>query len=676
MRIQIRILLGIGTSLLISSAILLAVFLVLRGMEAETARSQVFGEIKNKIDDLNLSIARFPNQPYPSRISQITEMQRSLEKLFQGLVAVNQSEEFLLRNVRANSREIRFSVKRLISGSTAVGEMSTERYNVLLSQLWMKTQFISDDTTQLLGMSQARVKAAQKKTGFLTLGLIAALIITNAAISFFFGKQIAKNQEDLQRALAKAEEGDQLLSALMDYVPEGITICDKDLNLKMVSSHGQELLGTHQNIPIEEVIESLKVYQSDGVTPMPVEDLPLVKAVHEGETTKDVELIQVNERGRKLPLLCNAAPIRDLTGKIVGGIVAWRDISERKHAEEALRAREVDLNEAQRLAHLGSWYWHAQTDITTGTDELLRIYGFDPATQTIPNFKDQRGLCYPPEEWDRLNAAVQESVLTGTGYDLEVQALRNGKCIWIQTRSEAVCNTEGRIVGLRGTVQDITERKVAEEAIRASLAEKDVMLKEIHHRVKNNLQIISSLISLQTDTLTDERIRGELNDVRDRVRSMGLVHEKLYQTRNMASLDFAEYAAGLMHALWRSHHTLAENVQIKFAVEPVSLSIEAAVPCGLILNELAGNALKHAFPNNSSGEVELGLKFDSATGIVCLRIRDNGVGLPADFDWRQTESLGLRLVKILAGQLCGTVETETGAGTEFRIIFPLNENNQ
>ncbi len=481
--------------------------------------------------------------------------------------------------------------------------MSTDRYNVLLSQLWMKTQFISDDTYQLLGISQSRVKAGQEKTGFLILCLIAALIITNAAISFFFGKQIAKNQEDLQKALAKAEEGDRMLSALMDYVPEGITICDKDLNLKLVSSYGQDLLGIRQGMCIEEVGRSWKVYQSDGIMPMPVEDLPLLRAVHKGETIKDVELIQVNERGRKLPLLCNAAPIRDLAGKIIGGIIVWHDISDRKYAEEALRAREADLNEAQRLAHIGSWQWDAQTDITTGTKELLRIYGFDPALQTIPNFKDQRGLWYPPEEWDRLNAAVQNSVRTGAGYDLELQALRNCQCIWVQIRSEVICDDGGGRVSLRGTVQDITVRKEAEEAIKASLAEKEVMLKEIHHRVKNNLQVISSLVSLQADTLTDERIREELNDVRDRVRSMALVHEKLYQTNDMASLDFAEYAISLMHVLWRSHSALAENVQLNLALEPISLSVEAAVPCGLILNELAGNALKHAFPNNSSGEV-------------------------------------------------------------------------
>jgi len=219
--------------------------------------------------------------------------------------------------------------------------------------------------------------------------------------------------------------------------------------------------------------------------------------------------------------------------------------------------------------------------------------------------------------------------------------------------------------------REVIERKRAEEQIKASLAEKKVMLREIHHRVKNNLQIISSLISLQADTSIDERMREEFNDVRDRVRSMALVHEKLYQTGDLVRLNFADYATSLLHSLWRSHGALAEKIQLNLAVAAIALPIEMAVPCGLILNELAGNALKHAFPGSSGGEVTV--EFErAATGAVCMRVRDNGVGLPADLDWRQSRSLGLRLVQILAGQLSGAVEAGTGPGAEFSVTFSLN----
>ena len=220
--------------------------------------------------------------------------------------------------------------------------------------------------------------------------------------------------------------------------------------------------------------------------------------------------------------------------------------------------------------------------------------------------------------------------------------------------------------------REIIGHKQAEEQVRASLAEKEVLLREVHHRVKNNLQVISSLISLQTDTLTDERMHVVLGDMRDRVRAMALVHEKLYQTGNLAQLNFSEYAASLLQYLWRSHGALAEKVQLRTLIAPIVVPIETAVPCGLILNELAGNALKHGFPNGGSGEVTVALEHDSATEMICLRVSDNGIGLPVGPDSRPTGSLGLRLVHILVGQLRGTLETGTGPGAEFRITFRPN----
>ncbi len=215
--------------------------------------------------------------------------------------------------------------------------------------------------------------------------------------------------------------------------------------------------------------------------------------------------------------------------------------------------------------------------------------------------------------------------------------------------------------------------KESEAQIKASLVEKEVMLREIHHRVKNNLQVISSLVSLQADNLVDERMREELKDVRDRVRSMALVHEKLYQTSDLAQLNFGDYATSLLHSLWRSHGALADKVRLHLAVAPVALPIEAAVPCGLLLNELAGNALKHAFPGNIGGEVTVSLEYDAVSGAVSLQVRDNGVGLPAGMDWRQSRSLGLRLVQILTNQLRGTLETGSGPGTMFQVNFFLKE---
>jgi two-component sensor histidine kinase len=251
----------------------------------------------------------------------------------------------------------------------------------------------------------------------------------------------------------------------------------------------------------------------------------------------------------------------------------------------------------------------------------------------------------------------------------------DGQERWVAGKGRFLNDGKGNNQAMRflGVNFDITKRKQAEVQIKASLAEKEVMLREIHHRVKNNLQVVSSLINLQAAGMTDERMRDEFIDIRDRVRSMALIHEKLYQTSNLAQLNFADYAASLLSSLWRSHGNLAQKLRLNLEIAPVVLSIETAVPCGLILNELVGNTLKHAFPNGCGGEVTVYMKHDPSTDTACLRVHDNGVGLPAGMDWRQSSSLGLRLVRILAGQLRGTVETGIGPGAEFQITFPLNE---
>jgi two-component sensor histidine kinase len=277
----------------------------------------------------------------------------------------------------------------------------------------------------------------------------------------------------------------------------------------------------------------------------------------------------------------------------------------------------------------------------------------------------------------------QASISTGRPFDM-VFPLRgaDGAFRPFLTRVMPVCDQDGKVARWFGTNTDISEQKRTEEALQKAhvelaeqmeervkeLHEKEVLLKEVHHRVKNNLQVISSLVGMQADVSGDETVREVLRDVTYRVRSMAMVHEKLYHSESLSRIDFAEYAQSLLGYLWRAHGATAEAVRLTFDLEPVSLPVDTAVPCGLILNELAGNALKHAFRGRSEGEVTVSLH-GAANGRISLNVRDNGVGLPARFDWRQASSLGLRLVQMLAGQLGATVEVSGEKGTAFEISF-------
>src|SRR5262249_52189653 len=176
--------------------------------------------------------------------------------------------------------------------------------------------------------------------------------------------------------------------------------------------------------------------------------------------------------GRERWVTMEGAVVRHANGRPEQLLGVTRDITERKHAEDALHQREFELGEAQRLAHIGSWYWDADADVVLASDELLRIFGLDPATQRVLTLRDQRGRWYSVGDWERLTAAVQRTMRTGVGYEMELRAFRNEIPIWITARGAAVRNSKGQIIGLRGTVQDITERKHAE----LSLAERDLQL--------------------------------------------------------------------------------------------------------------------------------------------------------------------------------------------------------
>ncbi len=217
--------------------------------------------------------------------------------------------------------------------------------------------------------------------------------------------------------------------------------------------------------------------------------------------------------------------------------------------------------------------------------------------------------------------------------------------------------------------QELAERKRAEEQVRASLKEKEMLLKEIHHRVKNNLQVISSLLYLQSENIEDAPALEMFQESRNRVRSMALVHKKLYRSGDLARVDFAEYIRDLAMHLFRSYGVSSNVIKLKINVYDVSVGIDTAVPCGLILNELISNSLKHAFPNSREGEIHIELRSDSDDEVTLI-VGDNGIGFPKDLDFRNTTSLGLQLVNTLTNQIEGTVELDRSGGTEVIIRFP------
>ena len=235
------------------------------------------------------------------------------------------------------------------------------------------------------------------------------------------------------------------------------------------------------------------------------------------------------------------------------------------------------------------------------------------------------------------------------------------------TVSTALLEDEsGRLEGIVRVAQDVSDRRRAEAELRHSLAEKEALLKEVHHRVKNNLQIISSLLNLQEgeleDTLTERRFRESQN----RIRSMALIHELLYRSEDLTRIDLAEYLDQLVHHVVRSYGPAGQAVRADLSIEPGAVDLDSAIPCGLIVTELVANAIEHAFPE---GGGSVAVSFRTENGCHRLAVADDGVGLPPEIDPERSDSLGLKLVTALARQLGGELELSVDRGTEFAVTY-------
>lgn len=279
--------------------------------------------------------------------------------------------------------------------------------------------------------------------------------------------------------------------------------------------------------------------------------------------------------------------------------------------------------------------------------------------------------------------ALMERVLQGacpTGSTAGIRSVhRNGNVVWLEQRAMHVRDENGRLVAIEAIARDVTDRKQLVErleegtkALRRSLVEKTALLQEVHHRVKNNLQLICSLLSMQIDCSKTDAYSRPLNDAHSRVLSMSLIHEQIYQSETLADLDFAQYIEALSSRLFGLYCIDQRRIRLELDLMPVQLSAEQAIPCGLILNELLSNSLKHAFKDGRLGVIRISL-CERENGSIELSLEDNGSGLPAGFQLVQSQSLGLQVVATLIRQLGAELSINSEAGAAFRFSWEATQ---
>jgi PAS domain S-box-containing protein len=370
--------------------------------------------------------------------------------------------------------------------------------------------------------------------------------------------------------------------------------------------------------------------------------------------------------------VCNEiflSPVFGPDGKVRELFGVGHEITEQKVAEDLVREQAARLKAIfESSANMMIWTLDQELRITSCNEHFIRTieeeHGIlfkvgDPFVEEMS--KRVAGGVYKP-----LLARYQ-ATLKGKAQQFEVQLIgRDGGSIWVENFLNPI-ETDGEIREISCLAYGITDRKEAQMQLLRSLHEKEVLLKEVHHRVKNNLQVISSILSLQTAHVGDDRrILDLLRDSRDRIRSMSFIHESLYQTKDFSSIDMANYMEGLSRNLMMSY-SLTGKIALATDLEKVHLVLDQAIPCGLILNELISNALKHAFPGGREGTIHLTLKTVKDHVTIC--VKDDGVGVDEGFDVARDGNLGLELVRTLVDQLDGRIEIGTGSGVSFMLTF-------
>lgn len=304
-----------------------------------------------------------------------------------------------------------------------------------------------------------------------------------------------------------------------------------------------------------------------------------------------------------------------------------------------------------------------------------------PQIETLLGYTQEEWLSSPvlwyerlhPDDRRKLDEEFARGCASGGPFRAQCRFLaRDGRVVWVHGEARLISDERGFPVLLQGVAFDITETKRAEEMVRAALREKETLLKEIHHRVKNNLQITSSLLRLQLGAVLDPAARQMLQESQDRIRSMALVHEMLYRSPDLSRVDFSGYVRMLLEQLFRAHNIDAERITFAVDIPATVFAVDLAMPLGLIVNELVANSLKHAFPERRRGAVTVGLQASGSR--YELRVRDDGVGMPPDVSPRGKGALGLQLVGTLTEQLGGRMDwrssQEPDSGTETVITFP------
>lgn len=466
-----------------------------------------------------------------------------------------------------------------------------------------------------------------------------------------------------KQAEAALVASEQRYRSILNASPDNITLTDLQGRIIMVSPAALPMFGFER----EEEVLGQRV--TDFLIPSEQEKaLEKMARMFEGIRSGVNEYCAQRRDGSHFDMEVNSEFVRDAAGKPTHFIFIARDVTARKRTEDALTRATDRLSLATRAGGVGIWDFDVRNNRLIWDDMMHRLYG-TPLEQFGGAYEAwQKGI--HPDDRARTDAEIQAALRGEKEFDTEFRVLwPDGSVRYIRALSLLKRDALGLPLNMIGTNWDITAQKQAEKSLQTSLHEKEALLKEVHHRVKNNLQVVTSLLRLEAARSGQSATKSVLEDMQGRIRSMAMLHESLYRSGTFAAVDLGAYIKQISTQLFRVLVATPGTIQLLLDMDSVPIEMDQAMPCGLLVNELVSNSLKHGFPPGHSGEIRVELHRLEGGPQLCLIVSDTGVGLPADLEVKRCQSLGLQLVGDLTRQLEGKLEIGRGPGAEFKITF-------